>query len=175
MLSRALPSRQPATAVTPGRLHRGRLHRGGYIMAGYIGGGYIGARPTSSAVSRASLSLAYNGGIHPPEARSEIHCIGEGNERRDPTRRGRYPNPSKSRVRRGFRPHLGDAPRASGRAVLVCAGLLRRKHLFYFILGRGLDWWSASRTQRAAASPRAQAETSILFYSILGFDESILI
>ena len=30
-----------------------------------------------------------------------------------------------------FRPQLGEAPRASGRAVLVFAGLLRRKNLFY--------------------------------------------
>ena len=33
-----------------------------------------------------------------------------------------------------FSPHLGEAPRVSGRAVLVCAWLLRRKKLFYSIL-----------------------------------------
>ena len=26
-------------------------------------------------------------------------------------------------------PHLGEVPRVSGRAVLICAGLLRQKHL----------------------------------------------
>ena len=36
----------------------------------------------------------------------------------------------------GVSPHLGEVPHASGRAGLVCAGLLRRKHLFY----SGLVW-----------------------------------
>ena len=31
-------------------------------------------------------------------------------------------------------PHLGEAPRASGRSGLVCAGLIRRKHRFYSML-----------------------------------------
>ena len=30
-----------------------------------------------------------------------------------------------------FSPHLGEVPRAPGRAVLVCAGLLRWKSIFH--------------------------------------------
>ena len=33
--------------------------------------------------------------------------------------------------------HLGEVPRASGRAVLICAGLLRRKHVFCSRAGGG--------------------------------------
>ena len=33
----------------------------------------------------------------------------------------------------GISPHLGEVPGASGRAVLIGAGLLRRKHIFSYI------------------------------------------
>ena len=59
------------------------------------------------------------------------HLVREANaeSQRDPKP---YPSSGRAPAALGelLSPHLGEAPRASGRAVLVRAGLLRRKHLF---------------------------------------------
>ena len=57
--------------------------------------------------------------------------------RRQRTARARWAVGGRRAARAVLSRHLAEVPRASGRAVLVCARLLRRKNIFYFYGGAG--------------------------------------